>query len=172
MPLLDINKENILKQRTNSNMTGIWEDGPINDLKLHPYHAEQVGMQACWYGNDYGDSDYKHSPLPGQNATNGNAKFSNQVGMHMWYASDRTTFQQYGWRDGDDSWSHENSFKNMNGHAGVGCYSWGPGTVTYVMMANEENTVEFYWRDTNTNITSTKAHPINEWVKCELLMLK
>lgn len=43
----------------------------------------------------------------------------------------------------------------------------GPGTVTYVMMVNEQNTAEVWWKDTNTNLTATAAHPINEWVKSE-----
>ncbi len=145
----------------------MWVDGPINNLNLEVYDADQVGMQACWYGNDYGDSDYTHSPLPNQNTSNGDPALSNQIGMHMWYAADEHTFQQYGWRDGDSSWQHQNVFSNMNGHSGVGCYSWGPGTVTYVMMVNEENAVEVYWKDTDTNLTSTKEHPINEWVKCK-----
>lgn len=125
-------------------------------------------MQACWYGNDYGDSDYKHSPLPSQNTSNGNPAFKNQVGMHMWYASDEHTFQQLGWRDGDETWKHQDIFNNKNGHCGVACYSWDPtSTVTYAMFVNEKNTVEIYWKDTNTNNTSTEKHPINEWVKCE-----
>ncbi|KAK3702202.1 hypothetical protein LTR37_015034 [Vermiconidia calcicola] len=54
----------------------------------------------------------------------------------------------------------------MNGHAGVGCYSWAEdSTITYVMMVNAANSVEFHWRDTNTNKTATEEHPINEWVK-------
>lgn len=32
------------------------------------------------------------------------------------------------------------------------------------MMVNEQNTVEFYWKDTDTNKSSTKDHPINQWV--------
>lgn len=83
----------------------------------------------------------------------------------MWYASDESTFQQYGWRDGDVRWEHQGSFEHMNGHAGVGCYSWGPGTVTYAMFVNRNNEVEFFWRDTNTNLTNTTSHPINIWVK-------
>ena len=131
-------------------------------------NANEVGMQACWYGSDYGDSDYTHSPLPSHNTSNGNPAFSNQVGMHMWYASDERTFHQLGWRDGDDSWQHQNVFNDLNGHAGVGCYSWGPtGTVTYAMFVNADNVVEIYWKDTNSNLTSTESHPINEWVKCE-----
>ena len=163
-----IDQQNTIKQRSNSNTTNVWVDGPINNLNLKANDADQVGMQACWYGSDYGDSDYKHTPLPGQNS---NSSYSNSVGMHMWYASDSSTFQQLGWRYGDTVWAHQGSFENKNGHAGVGCYSWGGGTVTYVMMVNQKNTVEFYWRDTNTSLTSTTDHPINEWTKCKLLLL-
>jgi len=64
-------------------------------------------------------------------------------------------------------WTSQGTWPNKNGHAGVGCYSWGAGTVTYVMMVNLENTVEFWWKDTNTNLSSTTGHPINEWVNSE-----
>ena len=122
-------------------------------------------MQACWYGSDYGDSDYEHTPLPNQD---NDSKASKDYGMHIWYASDNTTFQQLGWREGDEVWAHQGSFENKNGHAGVGCYSWQKAsTVTYVMFVNTENEVEFYWKDTNTNRTGTAKHPINEWSKGE-----
>jgi hypothetical protein len=34
----------------------------------------------------------------------------------------------------------------MNSQAGVGCYSWGPGTVTYVFMVDLDNTLNIYWK--------------------------
>lgn len=87
--------------------------------------------------------------------------------MHLWYASDSTTFEQYGWRDGEADWTHQNTWNNKNGHAGVGCYSWGPGTVTYVMMVNLDHTVEVWWKDTNTTLKGNKTHPINVWTNSE-----
>jgi len=160
--LFYIDRNNTLRQRSNSNASYLWVDGPLNELELKVWDADQVGMQACWYGNDYGDSDYIHAPLPG---TNSNETSNSDVGMHMWYASDNSTFQQYGWRQGNNTtWEYQTTFENKNGHAGVGCYSWGKGTVTYVMMVNNENTAEVWWRDTNTNLTNTTAHPINVWV--------
>lgn len=87
--------------------------------------------------------------------------------MHLWYASDKTTFKQLGWRYGDDEWDHQQDWENLNGHAGVGCYSWGEGTVTYVMFVDLDNTVNFYWKDTDTNASSTDSHPINEWTNCK-----
>lgn len=127
--------------------------------------ADQVGMQACWYGNDYGDADYKHSPLPnqGNSTTNNTTGSGTDVGMHLWYASDAFTFQQLGWRNGDSNWTYQQEWQNKNGHAGVGCYSWGPGTTTYVMMVNSQDTVEVWWKDTNTNTSSSTNHPINQW---------
>ena len=164
---LDIDQNNMIKQRTNSNITNIWANGPIDDANLIANDADQVGMQACWYGNDYGDSGYSHTPLPPSSGPDGNQALRNNVGMQLWYASDDTTFQQLGWRDGEGTWQHQGSFSDMNGHAGVGCYSWGPGTVTYVMFVNSVNTGKVFWRDTNTNLTNSTTHPINEWVECK-----
>lgn len=164
MLTVDIDNNNMIKQRSKSNTSNVWIDEPINKERLMANDADQVGMQACWSGNDYGDCDYEHTPLP---PNSGDEKFSKLYGMHFWYASDNTTFKQLGWRYGDEAWTHEGEFPSLNGHAGVGCYSWGPGTVTYAMFVNTDNTVEFYWRDTNTSLKSTATHPINKWTKGE-----
>lgn len=126
-------------------------------------------MQACWYGNDYGDSDYTHTPLPSSGPS---ANDTSDVGMHMWYASNDTTFQQYGWRAGDEAWAYQATWQDYNAHAGVGCYSWGPGTVTYVMMVNMQHTVEFWWKDTNTSLTGNASHPINQWTNASQIAIK
>lgn len=124
-------------------------------------------MQACWYGSFYGDTDYKGlRPTVTDNGSN-STKFAADVGMHLWYASNETTFQQYGWRDGQDTWERQEQWNNKNGHAGVACYSWGPGTSTYAMFVNLENTVEIWWKDTNTSVKSTAKHPINKWTNSE-----
>jgi hypothetical protein len=92
-----------------------------------------------------GDTDYA-ALRPTVTADGSNATtYTNDVGMHLWYASDSTTFQQYGWRDGFDHWEKQDNWTVMNGHAGVGCYTWGPGTVTYTMMVNKENTLEVWY---------------------------
>ncbi|KAK6388254.1 hypothetical protein LTR65_008096 [Meristemomyces frigidus] len=157
-----IDTNNQLKQKTNSNKANLWSDGPINDANLFANDADQVGMQACWYGSDYGDTDYDHTPLP-SGSGDSDASHANEVGMHMWYAVNDTTFKQYGWRDGDAAWTYQATWADYNAHAGVGCYSWGPGSVTYVMMVNLQSTVEFWWKDTNTTLTGNATHPINQW---------
>ncbi|KAG9681130.1 hypothetical protein KCU95_g16163, partial [Aureobasidium melanogenum] len=167
--LFYIDYKNQLKEMVNSNVTNIWVDGPLTAGNYTVLDADQVGMQACWYGNDYGDADYKHSPLPNQgNITNSTSGSNTDVGMHLWYASDASTFQQLGWRNGDNNWTFQQEWHNKNGHAGLGCYSWGPGTSTYVMMVNNENTVEVWWKDTNTNSSSTASHPINQWTNSSI----
>lgn len=52
--LFYVSKDNILKQRTQSNasdfQTNIWGDGPLTALNLSVHDADAVGMQACyWY---------------------------------------------------------------------------------------------------------------------------
>jgi hypothetical protein len=32
------------------------------------------------------------------------------------------------------------------------------------MMVNKDNTAEIWWKDSNSSLTSTEEHPINEWV--------
>lgn len=159
-----IGEDNQLKQRSNSNTSSLWSDGPLNAMNLTVLDADQVGMQACWYGNAYGDTDYIHTDRP----STGSTAASSEIGMHLWYASDNTTFKQYGWRYGDEEWDYQEEWKNLNGHAGVGCYSWGEGTVTYAMFVDLKNTVNFYWKDTNSNMTATDDHPINEWTNSSI----
>jgi hypothetical protein len=53
----------------------------------------------------------------------------------MWYAPDETSFEQYGITEGTDSWTHERTWPGMDGHAGVGCYSWGPGTTVSIALS-------------------------------------
>jgi len=168
MGATDIDTNNQIKQKTNSNTTNVWRDGPINQANLTANDADSVGMQACWYGSDYGDTDYTHTPLP---TSGDSANHTSQVGMHMWYATSDTEFRQWGWRDGDSEWTYQTAWSNYNGHAGVGCYSWGPGTVTYVMLVNLEDTVEFWWKDTNTNLTDTVSHPINQWTNASQIAI-
>lgn len=166
--VVDIDRNNTIKQRSNSASTNVWVDGPINSLNLKAFDADEVGLQACWYGNDYGDSQYYHTPLPGSNSSTTSSGDSSETGMHLWYAKDNSTFQQLGWRDGDSAWEFQDVWTGKNGHAGVGCYSWASNSsVTYVMFVNQENTVEFWWKDTNTSLTATPEHPINKWVNCK-----
>ena len=123
-----------------------------------------VGLQACWYGGFYSDVAYNHSPVPGQ--TNDTASQSDQtVGIHLWYAKDPTTFQSLGWTYGDDTWEQQQTFDNYNGHAGVGCYSWGPGSDTYVFFVDMNNEINILWKDLNTSLAANNSHPINQWTK-------
>lgn len=166
--MTDIDQQNYLRQRSNGNETNVWSNGTINDLNLKVYDADQVGMQACWYGSDYGDSDYVHTPLPEDQSGSDSGEGAN-TGMHMWYASNETTFQQLGWRFGDEEWLHQETWTGKNGHAGVACYSWAEdSSTTYAMFVNQENTVEVWWRDTNLNHTETDDHPLNEWTNASI----
>jgi hypothetical protein len=160
-----ISQDGYVRQKTNSNVTNIWEDGFVNNLNLKAFDADAVGLQACWYGNFYGDDDAKKFPTAsGANNTEG---FVIDHGMHLWYASDEQTFQQYGIYEGQQEWVKQKSWPNMNGHAGVGCYSWLPGSVTYAMFVNLQDTVEIWWKDTNNTLYSTEEHPIMAWTNGE-----
>lgn len=178
-----VSKDSQVHQRILSNDTGLWEDGPVNDMKLDVLDEPSVGLQACYKGSFYGDSDYKKFPTAdGQQNT---VPFSEATGINLWYPSDNSTFQQYVWYSNqEDSWVKVSPWTNKNVHAGVGCYSWGAGkkrvvslhelaltctgSITYTMMVNDNNATEIWWKDGNSTGISSATHPLNAWTNSSL----
>ncbi len=144
-------------------MTDIWQPGPLSSLNLKAFISPSVGLQACWKGDFYGDSDFAKFPTA-SGQTNTVPYDQSHMGMDIWFATDDSTFIQYAWYVGKTTWVQIQKWPGFNGHAGVGCYSWGAGTTTYAMLANKQNNLEMWWKDTNINLTSTETHPINSWV--------
>lgn len=73
----------MVRQKIFTNVTNVWEDGPINNLSVQANKKPMVGLQACWFGNLYGDSEYTHSPQfndPNVSTTVGS---DSTVGMHL-----------------------------------------------------------------------------------------
>ena len=159
-----LNVNNTVTEVINDNTTNVWRRGPINDLNLQAMDDPNVGLQGCWYGSFYSDAAYNHSPVPGQTTSTGNSS-DQTVGIHLWYAANATTFDSVGWTYGDDSWTEQQTFNEYNGHAGVACYSWGPGSDTYVMFVNLQDEVNILWKELNTTLVGNSSHPINEWTK-------
>lgn len=110
-----------------------------------------VGLQACWYGNQYGDATYNHSPVQGESS---NYTAPDQtVGMHLWYGAAPNQINEISWAYGpNSSWTYEGPLP-YNGHAGIGCYSWGPGSISYVMLVDETDAVNILWKDRNSTKT-------------------
>ncbi|KAF1346509.1 hypothetical protein BDV97DRAFT_378281 [Delphinella strobiligena] len=86
-----INDSNFVNQKSNSNMSNLWVDGPLNDLDLVALDADQPAT-------------------PGPPST----------------------------------------------------------TITYLMLVDAQNTLEFWWKDTNTSLATTPTHPINTWVNTSI----
>ncbi|KAL5409074.1 hypothetical protein PMIN04_011169 [Paraphaeosphaeria minitans] len=157
-----VSKDSQVNQRILSNDTNIWENGPINDMKLNVLDDPSVGLQACYKGSFYGDSDYKKFPTA--NGEENKVPFDGATGINLWYASDESTFQQYVWYStNENAWAKVAPWTNKNVHAGVGCYSWGAGSNTYTMMVDDNNATEIWWKDGNSTSTSSDKHPVNVW---------
>lgn len=154
---VDIN--NKIAERVQDNTTNIWNDGPIGKLGLQAVDDPNVALQACWYGSYYGNITYYNNSTSNQT--------DQIVGMHLWYGNSGSSIQEVSWLVGADEWTTEFLFEGFNGHGGIGCYSWGYGSVTYVMMSNLYSQVEIWWKDLNTTLTSTSVHPINSWQNCK-----
>lgn len=126
--LFYIDQDNYVRQRVNTNasafQTNIWNDGPLNQLHLKANDADMIGLQACFWGDFYGDTDFTFND--GFNATGAQHV---ATGMHLWYADTDTSFQQWSFYSGEQQWDNDNHvWENMNGHAGVGCQTWLSGT--------------------------------------------
>lgn len=177
--------DNNVKQVTQTNestTTQLWTEGPLTKQNLQVYgDSPSTGLQACWKGNFYGDSDY--SKFPTVNGSVNDIPFDNRLGMNIWYALDNSTFQQvssasllhisypdfsqYAWYAGSPDWKFIQRWQGFNTQAGVGCYSWGAGTTQYAMMVSKNDDVEMYWKDTDTNsstIVQDEDHPYNVFV--------
>jgi hypothetical protein len=78
-----ISTDNMVRQKTFTNVTNLWQDGPINNLNVHANKKPMVGLQACWFGNLYGDSEYSHSPQFNDPNVSTTAGADSTVGMHL-----------------------------------------------------------------------------------------
>ena len=115
--LFYLDTNSTVKQLTKSNVSDIWQPGPLSDLKLKSFVSPSVGLQACWKGNFYGDSDFTKFPT-----TNGQANTipyeQSHLGMDIWFAIDDSTFLQYAWYVGQQSWVQIQRWQGFNGPCG------------------------------------------------------
>ncbi|KAF2397792.1 hypothetical protein EJ06DRAFT_139160 [Trichodelitschia bisporula] len=156
-----IDHHNVIREKISDNTTNQWRDGPIGELGLKAMNDSNVGLQACWYGSFYGTADYVHSPIPGT-GSNDTAQDS-VIGMHLWYGREPTVLEEVTWTYNTTQWYRQDNF-TANGHGGIGCFSWGKGSVSYLMLVNLDNEVQVSWKDLNTSVVATPQHPVNKWV--------
>ncbi|KAF2221716.1 hypothetical protein BDZ85DRAFT_264276 [Elsinoe ampelina] len=151
-----IGRDNIIREKIGTNTTREWRDGSLTAERLQAFDGDHVGLQACWYGSNYVDTRSQSADEP-------------TVGISLWYAKDNSTFQEYRWQlaaPGRGNWKYTDILPGSNGHAGVACYTWGPGTVGYSMLADEVNDLGIWWRDANVT-AKTADHPVNEWAQAQ-----
>jgi hypothetical protein len=130
-----IDRANNVREKISDNNGTTWRDGLLGNLNLLAMDDPEVALQAC-YGSFYDESK---NPSPG---------------IHLWYAVDSQTLQAVDWIINSTAWTRGESY-TANGHAGVGCYSWGPGSVWYAMMVNLQNDVNVLWRDASNGQAGT-----------------
>lgn len=102
-------------------------------------------------------------PLPGGNGQHYNSS-SQTLGIDLWYGASPTSIESVSWSFGTETWARtDTTFEGFNGHAGIGCYSWGPGTVTYLMLSDLSDTVNIWWKDLNATAIGTSDYPVGSW---------
>jgi hypothetical protein len=131
-----------MREKIRRTPSTIWSEGPLSNLDLTVMDSPHVVFQFC--------SDVVEILNP------------QTAGIQAFYATDAQTIQQINWVRGSNEWTTHEQF-TANGHAGMACYTWGPGSVQYKMFVNLDNEVNLMWRDLNTTIAPNATHPINSW---------
>lgn len=117
----DVDAGNTIREFTKSNASSEWRDGPIGEAALHPLEADLASMQACLANTD-----------------------ADTPAIRTWYASSNSTFEEYLWRSGEDSWTWQRQWKGYSGTAGIACNEQAGSSVTYVALVNAEGRVEVW----------------------------
>jgi hypothetical protein len=138
--LSDINKDHQISQRSASNITASWSDGPINKANLTAYDGDLAGMSVCWAG------------------------IGATLTMRLRYASSNTTFEEYLYNNEEKEWNWQSKWDDLSGAAGVGCVVAPDSAHPYIYAAfvNLQSQVEIYYR------TKADAHlATTGWEKCK-----
>lgn len=128
---VDINKDNLLRQRSMDNLTYVWSDGLINNLNIKALDSELTGLTAAFYPGPIGDIDL--------NGTEANS------GIRVLAGTEQTVINQYSWRAGLSQWNYEQNWQNMNGEAAPAMFAWGTGHTYYINFIDAQNNAVMYW---------------------------
>ena len=150
-------RERIITNVTTNGPAPVWTDGPLNAKNLKTWNSNTIGLQACYWGNYYGDWSY------GDNVVS--------AGIHLWFASDSTTFQQYDWTNGTQDWVFNQQWPSLSGNGGVGCQTWDSGMTEYVWFVDTQGSIAMSWRDNNRTANATTDHPIGSWTPGKLILI-
>jgi hypothetical protein len=159
--------DGFVRQKSNSNETNVWTDGNINAQNLTVKDTEQVTLQACWDGSFYSDDDASHF-FPLINSTNNDTG----TGLQLYFAGDSSGVKQYVTTEGQDGWTQVDTWETFSGHGGIACTCTVARSPTaYTMGVDLHDSVELWWKDSNTSDEFTQLHPINVWANGEYTCL-
>lgn len=142
-------RERIITNSSTNGPAPVWTDGPLSSQNLKTWEADTIGMQACYWGNYYGQWSYNTTEV--------------SAGIHLWFASDATVFEQYSWTNGTDKWTRDQQWPDLSGNAGVGCQTWDTGMTEYVWFVDTNGDLAMSWRDNNKTVNATNNHPVGQW---------
>lgn len=146
-------RERVITNTTTNSISPVWTDGPLSEKNLKTWQSDTIGLQACYWGNFYGQWSYDDTVA--------------SEGIHIWFASDATVFQQYSWTNGTDDWNFDRQWNDLSGNGGVGCQTWYSMT-EYVWFVNTKNELAMYWKDNNRSAGATTDHPVGAWTPGKL----
>jgi hypothetical protein len=105
LKLLDISKDNKLRERVLSTGTLLWTDGLFNDLDIDVYNGDFVALRACHLSN-IGDANPVYA----------------EGGMRVWVSTGAETIDQYATTLSLAKWVRKSISRNS-------CEPWSPAEV-------------------------------------------
>jgi hypothetical protein len=118
---LDIDSDNLVRQRSGNNRTVGWTEGSITKAKLTAWDGDLVGLSVC------------------ESVANESAP------IRLFYASNSTAFEEYLWWAEDDNWEWQRTWEGYSASADVGCYT-GSDDYRYVGLVNPSNQLEIWYQ--------------------------
>lgn len=119
--LLDVDSDNLIRQRSGNNRTVGWTEGSISKSKLTAWDGDLVGLTACA------------------------SAINETIPIRLFYASSSTAFEEYLWRAEEDEWIWQQTWEGYSGAADVGCFS-GTGDYRYLGLVTPKNQLEFWYQ--------------------------
>jgi hypothetical protein len=137
----------MVREKIRQTPSTVWNEGPLTSLNVSALDSPNLTFQFCY--------DTYVAPQ------------DNDYAIQGFIATDPQTVQLVYWESVSSKWSPSTQF-TANGHTGMGCYTWGPTSVQYVMFVDLESNVRVMWIDLDTSTKPTSTHPIAAWTNSSI----
>ncbi len=132
-------KNKTFLKQINSKVANLRRDRPIWNEELQVLKDQLVGLQVCWSALGFSG---------GASSEPGCDQWDQDGGLHLWYCSNSNQISAFAGiiKAMETIYGYP---KPCSLHAGISCYKWGGGGVTYPILVNMNAKAEIWWKISN-----------------------